>query len=95
MTILLTGGAGYIGSHAAAVLLASGQPVVILDNLSNSNSNRDVLERLERLSGMPVPFVEAYRSKRCLRTSAYPIRRGELLACAIQAREGPWHRIDR
>ena len=42
MTVLLTGGAGYIGSHIAAELLALGHGVIVVDNLSNSD--RSVLE---------------------------------------------------
>lgn len=36
MTVLVTGGAGYIGSHAAVELLNSGYDIVIVDNFSNS-----------------------------------------------------------
>ncbi|MGE0496651.1 MAG: UDP-glucose 4-epimerase GalE [Ramlibacter sp.] len=57
MTILLTGGAGYIGTHAAVVLLAAGHDVVLLDNLCNSH--RAVLERLQRITGRAIPLVEA------------------------------------
>lgn len=57
MSILLTGGAGYIGTHTAVVLLAAGHDVVLYDNLSNSN--RDVLRRLRQVTGRDVPFVEA------------------------------------
>lgn len=54
--ILVTGGLGFIGSHIALSLLAQGQEVIIVDNLSNSNLQ--VLERLEFLSGMYVPFIK-------------------------------------
>jgi UDP-glucose 4-epimerase len=57
MTILLTGGTGYIGSHTAAVLAEAGREVVLLDNLSNSS--RDVVARLQRITGRTLPFVEA------------------------------------
>ena len=56
MTILLTGGTGYIASHTAITLLEAGEPVVLYDNLCNSR--REVLSRLEELTGRPVPFVE-------------------------------------
>jgi UDP-glucose 4-epimerase len=56
MNILLTGGAGYIGSHAAVVLTEAGHQVVILDNFCNSQ--RSVLESLARILSMAVPFVE-------------------------------------
>ena len=56
MNILLTGGAGYIGSHAAVVLTEAGHQVVILDNFCNSQ--RSVLERLAKILGKAVPCVE-------------------------------------
>ena len=52
MNILLTGGAGYIGSHTYVALVAAGFAPVILDNFSNSNPR--VLERLQRITGKPV-----------------------------------------
>jgi UDP-glucose 4-epimerase len=54
--ILVTGGLGFIGSHIALSLLAQGQEVIIVDNLSNANLQ--ILERLEFISGMYVPFVK-------------------------------------
>lgn len=54
MTILLTGGAGYIGSHTCLELLAAGRQVVVVDNLSNSK--RESLRRVEGLSGHPIAF---------------------------------------
>lgn len=53
--ILLTGGLGYIGSHAASFLMRKGYSVVLLDNLSNSNLT--VLASLSDLAGRSVPFV--------------------------------------
>jgi len=50
--ILLTGGAGYIGSHTYVELAAAGYDVVILDNFSNSSP--DVLDRLEVITAAPV-----------------------------------------
>jgi len=58
--ILVTGGAGYIGSHTCVELLVAGHEVVVLDNLSNSR--RSVLERIERIARIAeggVSFVEA------------------------------------
>jgi UDP-glucose 4-epimerase len=52
MNILLTGGAGYIGSHTYIALQQAGLNPVIFDDFSNSNPK--VLERLERISGKPV-----------------------------------------
>jgi UDP-glucose 4-epimerase len=56
MNILLTGGAGYIGSHAVVVLSEAGHQVVILDNFCNSH--RSVLECLAKILGKTVPCVE-------------------------------------
>jgi len=53
-TILVTGGAGYIGSHACVELLEAGYQVVVLDNLSNSKS--DSLSRVEELTGKNIQF---------------------------------------
>ncbi|OZA08883.1 MAG: UDP-glucose 4-epimerase GalE [Methylotenera sp. 17-45-7] len=57
MNILLSGGAGYIGSHVAAVLVEAGHHVVILDNLSNSELS--VLERLHQVTSQKIPFIQA------------------------------------
>ena len=46
MKILLTGGAGYIGSHLCVELLEKGYDVIIVDNFSNSN--REVLKRIKK-----------------------------------------------
>ncbi|WP_303748795.1 UDP-glucose 4-epimerase GalE [Stenotrophomonas pigmentata] len=54
--ILVTGGTGYIGSHASLVLHEAGHEVVLLDNLSNSS--RSVLDRLAALAGKSFRFVE-------------------------------------
>ncbi|MBR2639645.1 MAG: NAD-dependent epimerase/dehydratase family protein, partial [Oscillospiraceae bacterium] len=56
MKILLTGGAGYIGSHTAVELDAAGFEVVIADNFSNSSPI--VLERLETITGKRFPLYE-------------------------------------
>ena len=55
--ILVTGGTGYIGSHTVIELQQAGYPVVIIDNLSNSNI--DVLDGIERITGIRPDFVEA------------------------------------
>ena len=49
MTILVTGGAGYIGSHTVVQLLESGQDVVVLDNLCNSK--KTVIDQIEKITG--------------------------------------------
>jgi len=56
MKILLTGGAGYIGSHTAVELLASGFEVVIVDNLRNSKAS--VIDRISEISGESPAFYE-------------------------------------
>ena len=56
MMILLTGGAGYIGLHTAAVLVEAGHEVVLFDNFSNSKPAG--LKRLEAIIGRAVPCVE-------------------------------------
>lgn len=57
MAILVTGGAGYIGSHTVLELLNSNNDVVIIDNLCNSS--RESLRRVEALTGKKVAFYEA------------------------------------
>ena len=57
MAILVTGGAGYIGSHTVIELQNAGYDVVVLDNLSNSNPVS--LERVEKITGKHVPFYKA------------------------------------
>ena len=56
MKTLVTGGAGYIGSHSVLELIAGGHEPVILDNFSNSS--RGVLPRLEELAGRAIPLEE-------------------------------------
>jgi UDP-glucose 4-epimerase len=54
--ILITGGAGYIGSHTALELLNQGYQVTVFDNLSNSSV--ESLKRVEELTGKPITFYE-------------------------------------
>ena len=54
--ILVTGGAGYIGSHTVVELLQAGHELVVFDNLSNSSIH--VFERIERIAGVRPVFVE-------------------------------------
>ena len=57
MAILVTGGAGYIGSHTCIELVNAGYDVVVLDNLCNSS--KESLKRVEKIVGKPIPFYEA------------------------------------
>ena len=57
MKILVTGGAGYIGSHTCVELLEAGHEVVIVDNLYNSSPK--AVERIAELSGKTPEFVQA------------------------------------
>ncbi|MCT7944938.1 UDP-glucose 4-epimerase GalE [Shewanella septentrionalis] len=56
MTILVTGGAGYIGTHTVVELLNAGSDVIVLDNLSNSSI--EALNRVERITGKSVIFYQ-------------------------------------
>ena len=56
MNVLVTGGAGYIGSHTCVELLESGYGVIVIDNLSNSNPKS--LERVQELTGKTLKFYE-------------------------------------
>jgi UDP-glucose 4-epimerase len=57
MTVLVTGGAGYIGSHACLELLRAGRDVVVVDNLQNSSEAS--LRRVQELAGKPLVFYRA------------------------------------
>ena len=57
MTVLVTGGAGYIGSHTCVELLSSGYDVVIVDNLVNSSEK--AVHRVEEITGKTVSFYKA------------------------------------
>ena len=74
MNILVTGGAGYIGSHTAVALLEAGHAVIVADNLSNSRA--ETVGRVERITGKKITFfrvdvtaekaVDKIFSKHCL-----------------------------
>lgn len=67
VNVLLTGGAGYIGSHTAVECLAAGHEVVVFDNLSNSSVKS--LERVEQIAGRSVTFIQGdIRDRATLRT---------------------------
>lgn len=56
MAILLTGGAGYIGSHTCVEMLNAGYEVIVVDNLNNSSS--ESLKRVEKITGKKVKFYK-------------------------------------
>ena len=56
MNILLTGGAGYIGSHTCIELINAGHTAVIADNLCNSK--KESINRVEKITGAKIPFYE-------------------------------------
>jgi len=57
MEILVTGGAGYIGSHTCIELIKAGYKVIVLDNLCNSSS--ESLKRVEKILNVKIPFYKA------------------------------------
>ena len=57
MSILVSGGAGYIGSHTCVELIRAGYGIVVADNLSNSCE--EAVRRVERITGKKIPFVKA------------------------------------
>ena len=66
MSILVTGGAGYIGSHTCLEMLSAGYEVIVIDNLDNSNE--ESLKRVEQITGKSVRFYcEDVRNKTALR----------------------------
>ena len=56
MNILVTGGAGYIGSHTCVALLEAGHTVIVVDNLCNSEAG--VLENVQKITGKEVAFYK-------------------------------------
>lgn len=56
MSILVTGGAGYIGSHTSIALLKAGYSVIIADNFCNSRP--EMIQKIEQLAGKKVMFYE-------------------------------------
>ncbi len=66
MSILVTGGAGYIGSHTCIEMQNAGYDVIVIDNLDNSSE--ESLKRVEKITGKPVKFYkEDVRNKEALR----------------------------
>ncbi len=64
--ILVTGGAGYIGSHTCVELLKNGYEVVVIDNLCNSM--KEAIKRVEKIAGKNIVFYDSdIRDKQCLK----------------------------
>lgn len=57
MKILVTGGAGYIGSHTCVELLAAGHDLVVVDNFSNSKP--EALEAIRTIAGRDFAFIQS------------------------------------
>ncbi len=68
-SILVTGGAGYIGSHTTLALLEAGHQVIVLDNLANSSL--ESLRRVERICGKAAIFIEGDIRDRALLDSIF------------------------
>ncbi len=68
MTVLVTGGAGYIGAHTCVVLLEAGYEVVVVDDFSNSHPQ--AIRRIERITGKKVTLIEGDVRDRVLLTAA-------------------------
>ncbi len=80
-TILVTGGAGYVGSHVVVELARAGHAPVVLDNFSNSTPS--VLPRLQALAGRPVPCITAdVRDVAALRTAFHDHPIAAVVHCA-------------
>ena len=78
MKVLVTGGAGYIGSHTCVELIEAGYEPVVIDNLCNSNA--ESLNRVREITGREVPFYEGdVRDERLLNT----VFSEHDIACAI------------
>ena len=56
MRILVTGGAGYIGSHTCVELINNGHDVIVVDNLANSSAK--AIERVEHITNAKIPFYQ-------------------------------------
>ena len=57
-TLLVTGGAGYIGTHALIELISQGYRPIVFDNFSNSTI--EAIRRVERITGVPITVVAAH-----------------------------------
>lgn len=78
MTVLVTGGTGYIGSHTCVVLLENGYDVIVADDLSNSSE--EALRRVERITGKTLTF---YKADVCDRAALDRIFEAHKIDCVI------------
>ena len=94
MEVLVTGGAGYIGSHTCVELLNKGYDVVVVDNLSNSNP--ESLKRVQELTGKKVKFYEGDVRDEALLTKIFAENKPECvihfagLKAVGESVEKPW-----
>ena len=72
MNILVTGGAGYIGTHTLIELMVAGHSVVVVDNLSNTSS--ESLRRVETITGQAVPFYKVDLRDRAALETVFSVR---------------------
>jgi UDP-glucose 4-epimerase len=80
-TVLVTGGAGYIGSHVVVALARAGYAPLVLDNFANSS--RSMLPRLTRLTGANVPLIDADVRDRAALAAAFAAHRVDAIVhCA-------------
>ena len=66
MSILVSGGAGYIGSHTCVELIQAGYDIVAVDNLSNSSE--ESIRRVEKITGRAVPCAIPPQPRPCLKS---------------------------
>ncbi len=71
MNVLLTGGAGYIGSHTAVELVTRGHTVLIIDNMSNSCP--EVIQRLQTITGQEIDFYQGDVRDKALLTKIFDL----------------------
>ena len=94
MEVLVTGGAGYIGSHTCVELLNKGYDVIVIDNLSNSNP--ESLNRVQELTGKTLKFYEGDVRDEALLTKIFQENKPECvihfagLKAVGESVEKPW-----
>ena len=87
MNVLVTGGAGYIGSHTCVELLNAGYGVVVIDNLCNSNAAS--LDRVQKLTGKSLKFYEGdVRDEALLRNRDTVLRMNSTLPFELSPARG-------